>query len=514
MNFLNKFKYARDSYLTTILIVAIVVMVNFIAARHFIKIDLTKNQIYAVSDASKQIMNSLNDIVTVKVFFSDKLPPDLFAVEQYVGDTLDELSSYSKGNLSIRFLKPEDPNIKKEALSLGIPQIQMNVIEKDKLEVKNGFLGIAVTYGGKTEIMPVVQNILNVEYDLISAVKKVIATKTPAIGFIAGHNEPKLTSDIISGSQGDSFNLLSKTLSKNYKVSSVNLQSGDRLDNLDTLVIAGSKTKFTDDELKTIDKFVISGGNLVVLLDVINVSAELQTSESEVNLDKLLKNQGVEIENKLVLDTSNERATFSQGYMNFIIPYSFWVKGVNKNFNKSNPVVSNLNSIAMPWVSPLKISNKEGVKSTILINTTKDAWIQESPYNLNPNAIQVSGTKNQYPLAVLLEGKITSAFGQTNDKNGKSGRILVVGNSRFITDRFIKLYNQNLIFTMNAIDFLTLDESLISIRSKASFDLSLKDLNTRDRNIVKFVGILSIPILVVIYGIMRSFMRKMRKILF
>ena len=472
MNFLNKFKYARDSYLATILIVAIVVMVNFIAARHFIKVDLTKNKIYAVSDASKQIMNNLSDIVTVKVFFSDKLPPDLFAVQQYVGDTLGELSSYSKGNLSVRLLNPEKPEIKKEALSLGIPQIQMNVIEKDKLEVKNGFLGIAVTYGGKTEIMPVVQNILNVEYDLVSAIKKVVAVKTPAIGFISDHGEPSLKSNITSGSQGNSFNLLNKALSKNYKVTSVKLQKEDELDNLDTLVLAGSKTLFTEDELKKIDKFVINGGNLVVLLDMINIDTELKTSDSEINLNKLLKGQGVEISNKLILDTSNERATFNQGYMNFIIPYPFWVKGVNRNFNKSNPVVSNLNSIVFPWASPLQISKKEGVKSTILISTTKKAWTQESPYNLNPNAIQAPGSKNQYPLAVLIEGKITSVFEQKSDKNKKSGSILVTSNSRFITDRFLKLYNQNLIFIMNAIDFLTLDESLISIRSKTSLDLT------------------------------------------
>lgn len=488
-------------------------MVNYIAARHFIRVDLTKNKLYAVSDASKTIMRNLNDIVTVKIFFSEKLPPDLFAVRQYVEDTLDELSSYSNGNLYIKSLDPATPEIQKEALNLGIPQIQMNIVEKDKLEVKNGFLGIAVTYAGKTEIMPVVQSILNVEYDIISAIKKVTASKTPVIGFIEGHNEPKLTSVTISGQQEDSFSVLNKSLSKNYKIISVNLQKGDILQNIDTLLIAGPKDAFTENEKKAIDQFIINGGNLVVLLDIININSDLTTSVSKVDLEKLLSNYGIDIEKKLVLDNSNERATFNQGYMNFIMPYPFWVKAVNKYFDKSNPVVSDISSVIFPWVSPLKISAKENIKSTLLINTTLKAWNQEEPFSLSPNTVQSADINNQYPLAVLLEGKFTSFFGQKSENN-KNGRILMVGNSRFITDRFVNLYSQNLTFAMNSIDLLTIDNSLINIRSKTSFDLSLKDLNLRGRNIIKFAGILLMPILIVTYGVLRSFARKRRKSIF
>ena len=116
----------------------------------------------------------------------------------------------------------------------------------------------------------------------------------------------------------------------------------------------------------------------------------------------------------------------------------------------------------------------------------------------------------------LLEGEFTSFFDNKGgeghlDSSAENGRVLLVGNSRFITDRFINLYGQNLLFVMNAIDFLTLDESLISIRSKAAFDFPLKDLDIRDRQIVKFTGILLMPILVVFFGIGRFFIRRRKK---
>jgi len=520
MNFLNRFKYARDSYLITIMIVLIAVMLNYIASNHFFRIDLTKNQIYAVSGASKKIMGNLDDIVNVKVYFSETLPPNLLAVRQYVQDMLGELSSYSKGNLAVSFLDPSDPNVRNEALSYGIPQIQMNIVEKDKLEVKNGFLGIAVVYGNKTETLPVVQNIMNVEYDLVAAVKKVTAKEDRVLGFLTGHGEPSLEDRIKVDQQGDTYSFLKQALDRNYKVVEVNLSKGDTLSNVNTLLIAGSKTSFSDDEKYAIDQFLMKGGNIVIMLDTIDVSQDLKTIALDLGLDDMLKQYGIGIEKQFVLDRSNENASFNQGFVNFIIPYPYWVKAINKYFDKTNPIVANLDSVAFPWTSPIKIYETKNVKSTILINTTGDAGLSGETFDLSPGANQNLTEKNQYPLAVLLEGEFSSYFSENSDKKDfiqkseKPARILVIGNSRFITDRFLNNFGQNMAFAMNAIDFLTLDESLISIRSKTSFDLPIKDLSAGDRQIVKFTGILLMPIIVIVFGVLRFFARKRQKVNF
>jgi ABC-2 type transport system permease protein len=514
MNFLNRFKYARDSYLITILIVIIGLMLNFIAARHFVKIDLTKNQLYAVSDASKKIVGNLDDIVTIKVFFSETLPPNLFAVKQYVNDMLNELSSYSKGNLSVEFLDPSDSNVQNEALKLGIPQIQMNIIDKDKLEVKNGFLGIAITYGDKTEIIPVVQSIMNVEYDLVAAIKKVISKEPRILGFVIGHDEPTLENQVKVDQQGDTYSYLKRSLDRNYTVKEIDLENKDSLNEVNTLLIAGSKKIFSDEQKYAIDQFLMKGGNIVAMLDSIDVTSDLKATSLDLGLNDMLSSYGAGIERQFVLDKSNENASFNQGYVNFIIPYSFWVKAINKDFDKTNPVVASLDSVVFPWVSPLNITDKEGVKTKILVNTTPDAWTVGEPFNLNPDTTQNMSSKKQYPLVALLEGDFTSFFSDKADKKDmiykseKPARILVIGNSRFITDRFLNNFGQNMSFAMNAIDYLTLDESLINIRSKMSFDLPLKDLSVQDRQIVKFSGIFIMPILVVIFGVLRFFARK------
>ncbi|MBN2096175.1 GldG family protein [Candidatus Peregrinibacteria bacterium] len=519
MNFLNRFKYARDSYFITILIVAIVLMVNFIAARHFMRIDLTKNQFYAVSDASKTIMRDLEDIVTVKVFFSEKLPPNLFAVRQYVHDILDELASYSKGDLMVDFLNPEDSKIRQEAFELGIPEVQMNIVEKDKLEVKNGFLGVAVVYGDRVEILPVVQNVLNVEYDLVAAIKKVTAQSTPKIAFLTGHDEPELTQRAGVDQMRDTYALFKQALDHNYQVETVNLAESGTFSDTDTLLIAGSKTAFSDEEKYAIDQFLLSGRNAILFLDSIEVKPDLQAEAFDLNLSDMLEHYGVGIEEQFVLDQLNERASFNQGFMNFIVPYPFWIKAVHQYFDPENPIVAAMDFIVLPWASPLNVFDREGVNATVLAYTTPNAWLQPGPlFNLDPSSLQISSEQYQYPLAVLLEGEFTSFFSGDEDwikssddyheKSTQTGRLLLVGNSRFINDHFVNLYGQNMLFALNTVDFLTLDDSLISIRSKSSFDFPLKDLSARDRQLVKFTGIWLMPLAVILFGVVRFVLRR------
>lgn len=498
MNFLHKVRKLKETYLTTLLVVLIAVLINVIIANRFVRIDLTKNQLYAVSDASQNIMRNLDDIVTVKVFFSDQLPPNLFAVRQYIRDLLDELGSYAKGNLNVQFLDPSIPEVQNEALALGIPQIQMNIVEKDKLEVKNGFLGIAIQYGDKTEILPVVQSILNAEYDLVASIKKVVAREERVVGFLTGHKEPSLDERIKVNGEGETLSQLRQALDRNYTVKKINFKNGGNLSNIDTLLIIGAKTPLSEVEKNAVDTFLDNGGNLVLLTDPFEVSGDLQINENEFNLDQVLASYGIRLDKELILDRSNERASFNQGFMSFVLPYPFWIKAVNEHFHESHPMVANLESVVFPWISPISINQQQGARVIKLIETTENAWKNEPPFQLEPNLVQSSKTKNQYLLAAIGE-KIS---------NQKAGKVLVVGNARFITDRFVRMYSQNLPFAMNAIDFLTLDESLIGIRSKNAFDLPLKELNIGERNIVKFIGIVLIPVLVILFGIARFFIRR------
>jgi len=515
MNFLNRFKYARDSYFVTGLIVLIVLMLNFVASRHFIRIDLTSNQIYTLSDSSKDLIGSLDDIVTVKVFFSDQLPRELFLVRQYVGDILDELTAYSKGYLEVDYLNPADPDVAHLVDDFGIPQIRMNIVEKDKVELKNGYLGISVVYGDKTEILPVVRELLSVEYDLVSAIKKVTSESRKQVGFVTGQGEPSIADQIGLDTAGDSYSFARQAMERNYDVLSVNLNDATALSEVDTLLIAGPRTAFSDDQLFAVDQFLVSGGKVVMMLDSAVISEGLIAEPLQLNLGEFLAQKGLGLGSELVLDQSNERASFSEGFVNFALDYPFWIKAVKQYFDPSNPVVTQLDSIVLPWTSPLTLLERKGVVSTALVRTTPEAWIQESNSNLDPSLIQSVTEKEQFVLAALQEGQFTSYFPDRESKlEAKPGHLFVIGNSRFVLNRFVDQFPQNLNFFMNVIDYLTLDDSLIGVRSKVVSDLPIDDLSLRERQFVRFVGVVLMPLLVVVLGVTRYFVLKKKKFKF
>jgi gliding-associated putative ABC transporter substrate-binding component GldG len=501
-------------------------MILYLSNRHFFRIDLTENQEYAMTDASINAMKSLPDIVTVKVFFSKELPPNLFVVRQFVEDILGEMQSYAKGGLNVIYLDPAAEDAAADAAKLGIPAVRMNILAKDKYEVKNGFLGIALIYGDKVEVLPVIESVQNVEYELVSSVKKLTAAEVKGIGFLTGHGEVPLNNSGIL-EQPENYTKASQALEKNYGVTSVNLEDKDALGRVSTLVIGGPKLAFSEKDLYALDQFIMRGGNVLFLLDGVNVDDSLQANVIDLNLDNFMSALGVAVEPYFVLDSRNISATFNQGYFNFTVPYPFFIKAAEDSFNKGNPMVSRLKSVMLPWASPLFVRPPLSVNASTLISTSDQAWLHREPFNLDPNVATYAIQRSRQSLAALIEGKFKSYFAgrELPSGDGEEGAggaeflasslrpsgIIVVGSSRFLNDQSIGQSSENLTFFLNAVDYLTLDDTLLAIRPKVTVDRPIRQLDSVQRSAVKMAGMFFMPFVVVLYGILRSVSRRGKK---
>lgn len=518
MSFFNRFKYNRLSYLLTVLVIGIVVMAAYISTQHFLRLDLTGNQEFVLSDSSKKIMQELDDIVTVRVFFSYELPPNLFAVRQRIGDLLSELSSYAKGNLAVRFLDPSDEEVVSEARAFGIPTVRMNILAKDKFEVKNGYLGLALTYGDRKEVIPVIEDTQDLEYELMAAIRKLTATEIPRIGFLQGFGAyPLVNSPAVR--QQDTYSQARQALEKNYEVVNVSFDD-DSLGGVQTLIINGLTKPVSTEAQYQLDQFIMRGGNVIFMLDGVQVTDDFTAEVNELYLNDLLTHYGASLQNELALDVSNETASFSEGYFNYIVPYPFWLKILPPYLNEDSIITRKLDSLILPWASPLKISAPESATVSSLANSTENAWLNEAPFDLDPN-IQVPAKyqRDQYALAALMEGVFTSNFTDhylakrdADFKEKGKSRLLLVGNARFLTDYYVAQYPQNLDFFLNAVDYLTLDEGLIGIRSRTITDRPLILLTDQERQWIKGIGVFLMPLLLILYGILRVLIRKRRKI--
>ncbi|HJX31837.1 MAG TPA: Gldg family protein [Thermodesulfobacteriota bacterium] len=515
-----------------LVIVGFLVLISFLAMRHFGRLDLTQNKLYTLSDSSINVASTLDDIVKVTCYFSKNLPSYVMPLKQQVSDILDEYRAYAKGNIRIEFLDPtEDPALAQKLRFMGIPQVQLNIMEKDQASATNVYMGVAVGYEDKQEVIPFVKDVNNLEYEITSSILKVTRKEKKTVGFLTGHEEHTIYGD---------YQTVHKALTRECEVEELNLSSGQPVPNhINVLVVAGP-TRLTEQDKYALDQYIMKGGKVVFLIDIVTIPPEgaAQASYRDTNLIDMLENYGVRVTKNLVLDRYNMLITFQTGYTVLRAPYPFYVKVVKEEngFDPDNPIVNQFSSMVFPWVSalePLKDSHKD-LQFTVLAHSSRYSWLQQGMYDLSPLQEFMPQPEDikPYPLAMLVNGKFKSFFAdkeippvkksaeeektheekqETIKQCEKGNQILVVANARFINDNYAEIPG-NIEFFLNAVDWFTWGKDLIGVRSRMVLDRTLPFLSEQQKTAIKFANLGGVPILLTLFGIIRFYIRKKKKI--
>ncbi|MDX1408197.1 MAG: GldG family protein, partial [Saprospiraceae bacterium] len=111
----------QNRAISLLLVTGIIVVINMLSKQFFVRVDVTEEKQYTLSQATKDILSDLPDLISVKAYFSENLPPDLEIYRSDFQDMLVEYSNRSGGNLSYQFVNPnDDPQIEQEAAQNGI----------------------------------------------------------------------------------------------------------------------------------------------------------------------------------------------------------------------------------------------------------------------------------------------------------------------------------------------------------------------------------------------------------
>ena len=520
MNLIKKFKNRASFSVFVLIIIGILAVINIISYQVFHRFDLTESKDYSISKTTKTMLKNLDDVVDIKLCFSRELPPNFINIRQEVKDILDEYKNYSSGKIKIEEIFPEDsPEAEQKMQQLGIPKLQFNIKEKDKFQAIGGYAGLAVYFGGKKEVIPVIQTSQNLEYEITTIIKKLTLEKIPTIAFATGHNEKSSVEGLIN---------ISEVLRKQYNITTVDLATGDLVgDDVDALIILGANVPFDDRSKYIIDQFLMRGGSLLIAQDGVSVSQGAAIANL-ADLNDILSSYGIKINADLVLDVSNEAVNIPTGFFPIIMNYPFWPKILEKNFNQDIPTTANLETAFFPWASSVEIlPERIGDKQVFeLVNTTEESWTIKENFNLDPQQQFAPHGQKQNILAVSVSGKFSS-FYQDKDKPQKesedvevalaeefiseieNGRIAVIGDSEFAQDSFLS--NSNLILFQNIVDSLVLDHDLINIRSKGITSRPLKEMSDAERNSMKYFNIFGVTIIVIIFGVVRYNLRKKKR---
>jgi gliding-associated putative ABC transporter substrate-binding component GldG len=508
----NKTKKKLDFSVTVIIVIGIIIAVNFFSYQIFYRLDLTKNKDFSISDISKKTAGELDDIVTINAYFSNNLPSQYINLRQEVGDILDEYRNYSKGNIRIEFIDPgTDEKSMQELYMKGIPALQFNVLEKDKYQVVKGYLGMTISYGDKVETIPVIQDTKSLEYQVSTAIKKVTSKEIAKIGYLTSNGTSATTQGGISTAY--------QKLGELYEVQTIDLSKDKEISkDITTLIINGPKEKFGADQLKAINGFIMNGGNLIVLVDGVTVGEGLTAKVNETNIDTLLSKYGIKANKDLVEDVSSGMASFNQGFITFSTNYPYWPKIEKDNFDKDNAAVSALETAVLPWASSIEVIKdvmEKDNKISFLAKTTSRAWNVTGDFDITPQGQSTpSQTKKQFNLAIMATGKFKSAYPDDKKAPGETAdsRIIVMGDSDFVSDNFIQNTQDNLILFQNMVDSLSLDSDLISIRSKGITQHPIsQNLEEWQKAAIRYGNIFGVNLLVTLVGVLRYAMRKRKR---
>jgi gliding-associated putative ABC transporter substrate-binding component GldG len=485
-----------------LMLIIALVLVNLLSERFSWRFDFTEGRIYTLSDATKDILKSLDEPVTITAYFTKGSQPEIEKVRKDFLDMLTEYANLSDGLLNFEFVNPnKDEQGEQEAMQAGIQPLMLNVREKDQVKQQRVFLGAKLAMGDRQELIPVIQPGAAMEYALSSAIKKLAVIDKPKVGFVQGHGEPGLNAMVQANEQ----------LSVLYATEAVNLsQIENPLNSYETLVIVAPTDSFPDNELLQLDQFLQQGGNLLIAHN--HVEADLQSMQGSLNKSNLsswLAKKGLMLDNNFVVDASAGTVGVRQqsGFMTFTrqIPFHFWPQ-ITKF--EDSPATKGLNQVVLQFASSIQFRGDTSAVFIPLVKTSEKSGTIAAPTFINLNK---EWTNADFP----LEGQTIAALLKGVNGN-QHASIVLFSDGDFavngVGQQMQQLPADNVSLFVNAVDFLSDDTGLIDLRTKEITSRPLEALEDGQRNLLKWLNFLLPILLVLIFGLIRFQYRRNQRI--
>ncbi len=486
----------RKSILTYVLLIAgVIILVNLLSDRFFVRLDFTADKRYTLSDPTKNILRSLKEPVTVTAYFSEELPSEFLQLRRDFKEELIEYSNRSKGKVQFEFINPnKDEATEQKAMQEGINPVLINVREKDQVKQQKAYLGAVVSYGDKKEVIPLIQPGAAMEYSLSTSIKKMTVDDKPKIAFLEGHKEASLSSMV----------QVLQSLSVLYDIEPLNLSdTALNLNKYKTLVIINPKDTIPDSQLRKLDEFLSLGKNIYIAMN--RVDANLQTGSSKevsTGLERWLESKGIRVNPNFIIDESCGSVTLNQqqGMMTFQSNLRFPYLPLITKF-AATPATKGLTSVMLQFASSMDFfSTNKNVTFTSLATTSEHSGTENPPirFDFNRNWQQRDFPLSNLTACGLLNGKIA---GTANSK------MIVVSDGDFPVNgegqQARQIPPDNLNFIVNSIDWLSDDTGLIDLRTKEVNSRPLNQMDDAKKALLKYFNFL-VPILLIIgFGIVR-----------
>ena len=542
-------------------LLGIIISLNFISRYVFQRFDLTTEKRYTLSESTKKLLKSLDEVVYIKVYLQGDFNPNFTRLKNETKEILDEFRAYSNDNLQYEFINPlENPNkdetdkLEKQLYDKGIMPEQ--IVDKSSQKISETFIwpGAIISFKGKESVWQIYKRQLNfqaeesinnsvqeLEYGLTNAIRKNTIIRKPEVLFVEGHSEL----DTISG--GDFM----RSLTEYYHVSLININHKiNALKGAAAIVISQPDSLFDEKDKYIIDQYIMHGGKVLWLIDPVYVNRDTLTTKgytlgfkNELNLDDILFRYGVRLNSVLIQDLQSAQVPvnvgFKKGQPDFKPFYWNYYPLIQPSSN--HPIVRNLDLIRTEYIGTLDTVIANDVKKTILLQSSRYTKIQPTPVRISAGMVKIKPQESQFNnpfqnVACLLEGRFESNYKNRitssimNDaaidfkEKSVPTKMIVVADGDIAKneyqrnthmfypvgyDIYTKQQFANKTFLLNCINYLLDDEGLLQLRSR-EIKLRLLDKKKIVTHVTKWKVInVLVPLLVIIcFGLLQFYIRK------
>jgi ABC-type uncharacterized transport system involved in gliding motility auxiliary subunit len=247
--------------------------------------------------------------------------------------------------------------------------------------------------------------------------------------------------------------------------------------------------------------FLARGGSAFIMADGMGLPGQSEfVLPQQVLWNDLLEPYGVAIKSDMVYDlVSNETAQIPSQFGMMLAPYPLWVRGRSTG---STSINADLETVFLPWSSSIDTTGAVPGTVTPLLVTSEAAGVDSMMSMLQPRR-QFSQQGLETRLMAVMVNPLAA-----EENAGPTGRVVVVGDTDVLQDRFLQGNLANLAFGLNVVDWLAQDESLIGIRAKNRAPPTLAFSSEAKQEFVKHLNMIGVPVLLILIGVLRMLKRR------
>ncbi len=537
--------------------IVFLVMIGSIAGSLLrIRLDLTEDKRYTLSEPTRKVLSGVKSDIFVQIYLDGEMPIPFKRLKRSVREMLDEFRIASGRKVDYSFINPSagDNAKQREAQYESLISKGLNPFKIYAGDAEGGssqkiiFPGMIVNYNGievpvnflkNNQSVSAEENLLHstegLEYEMIQTIATLSSDTIYRVAFIEGHDElPEIeVADI------------TMNLAKFFTIDrgAINGTPGI-LDKYAAVIIASPEKEFTENDKFVLDQYIMNGGKVIWLIDVVKVNSDSLVYGETValyrplNIEDQLFRYGARINPVVIQDLDCmiiRLALMSGGARQQFVPAP-WFYFPKLTPSQNHPVTRNLNKVKGEFASSVDtVGLDKNIRKTVLLATSAYSRALSPPLVISLKEAETTPDEREFnkshlPVALLLEGRFPSAFRNRITDNliknqsfkvkteSSQTKMIVIADGDIIRnevrrvgttetpltlgqDRYTSEIYGNRDFLVNCLNYLVDNNGIMELRSR---ELKLRLLDTakikKERlrwQVINIVG----PVLIVILAV-------------